>query len=358
MSSDRVIFAHDKGGDDSLHLYAVDLKKSETKDLTPVDGVFAELVALSPKRPKEALIGMNDHGKKTRDAYLVDLTTGTRKLVQPNDGAFGAWTGDDDLRVRYATRRNPDASVDMLQPAQGKEKWTVFQHVGPGDALTVTPVGFDATGNTLYLNDSRNRDVSGLFAVDTKTGAATLISDNPKTDVGQVLIHPVKKTVEAVSFDYDRPTWKVVDASVEADFYYLQTFGDGSLVVTSRSSDEQHWLVGYTHDDGPTHYYRYDRDPGHPGQPGEGVVPLQRAGQPGDGEALGGDPRGHQGPRRSRSRQLPDAAHGVGPARRGTARSPLCPWSSGCTTDRPNACRSSTARTNSCSPAAATRCSA
>jgi dipeptidyl aminopeptidase/acylaminoacyl peptidase len=269
MSSDRVIFAHDKGGDDSLHLYAVDLKKSETKDLTPVDGVFAELVALSPKRPKEALIAMNDHGKKARDAYLVDLTTGTRKLVQPNDGAFGAWTGDDDLRVRYATRRNPDASVDMLQPAQGKEKWTVFQHVGPGDALTVAPVGFDATGSTLYLNDSRNRDVTGLFAVDTKTGAATLVSDNPKADVGHVLIHPVKKTVEAVSFDYDRPTWKVVDASVEADFYYLQTFGDGSLVVTSRSLDEQHWLVGYTHDDGPTHYYRYDRDPDIPGNPGK-----------------------------------------------------------------------------------------
>ena len=269
MSSDRVIFAHDKGGDDSLHLYAVDLKKSETKDLTPVDGVFAELVALSPKRPKEALIAMNDRGKKTRDAYLVDLTTGTRKLAQTNDGAFGAWTGDDDLRVRYATRRNPDASVDMLQPAQGKEKWTVFQHVGPGDALTVAPVGFDATGNTLYLKDSRNRDVSGLFAVDTKTGAATLISDNPKTDVGQILIHPVKKTVEAVSFDYDRPAWKVVDASVEADFYYLQAFGDGSLVVTSRSLDEQHWLVGYTHDDGPTHYYRYDRDADIPGNPGK-----------------------------------------------------------------------------------------
>ncbi len=269
MSGDRVIFAHDKGGDDSLHLYAVDLKKSETKDLTPVDGVFAELVALSPKRPKEALIGMNDHGKKTRDVYLVDLTTATRKLVQANDGGFGAWTGDDDLRVRYATRRNVDASVDILQPAQGKEKWTVFQHVGAGDALNVAPVEFDATGGALYLKDSRNRDTSGLFAVDTKTGTATLVTENAKSDVGQVLIHPVKKTIEAVSFDYDRPAWKVIDASVEGDFYYLQTFGDGTLVVTSRSLDEQHWLVAFVHGDGPSHYYRYDRDPDIPGNPGK-----------------------------------------------------------------------------------------
>jgi dipeptidyl aminopeptidase/acylaminoacyl peptidase len=269
FSSDRLVFAHDKNGDDSLHLYAVDLKKNETKDLTPVEGVFAELVALSPRRPKEALVGINDHGKKVRDVYLVDLTTAARKLVQPNDGGFGAWTADDDLHIRYATRRNPDASVDILQPAKGAEHWTVFEHVEPGDALTVEPLDFDKTGNTLYLKDSRSRDVSGLFAVDTKTGAATLVADNAKTDVGRVLVHPVNKTIEAVSFDYDRPTWKIVDASVEGDFYYLQTFGDGTLVVTSRSLDEQRWLVAYTHGDGPTHYYRYDRDPDIPGNPGK-----------------------------------------------------------------------------------------
>lgn len=273
FSSDRVLFAHDKGGDDSLHLYAVDLKKSETKDLTPVDGVLAELVRLSPKRPKEALIGINDHGKKVRDVYLVDLTTGARKLAQPNDGGFGAWTVDDDLRVRYAIRRNPDGSIDILQPAtSGKEKWAPFQHVEAGDALGVAPIDFDKTGKLLYLEDSRNRDASGLFAVDTKTGAATVLAENPRTDVGQVLIHPLTKTIEAVSFDYDRPTWKIVDASVEGDFYYLQTFGDGTLVVTSRSLDEQHWLVAYTHGDGPTHYYRYDRDPDIPGNPGKATL--------------------------------------------------------------------------------------
>jgi dipeptidyl aminopeptidase/acylaminoacyl peptidase len=61
----------------------------------------------------------------------------------------------------------------------------------------------------------------------------------------------------------------VVDASVEGDFFYLQNFGDGRLFVTSRSLDEQHWLVGYSYTDGPTLYYRYDRDPDVPGTPGK-----------------------------------------------------------------------------------------
>jgi hypothetical protein len=206
FGSDRVVFAHDKDGDDSMHVYSVDLIKHETKDLTPIDGVFAELVGLSPKRPKEALIGMNEHGKKTRDVYLVDLTTGTRKLVQANDGGIEAWTADDDLRVRYARRRNPDASVDLLQPGTGKDAWTSFQHVAAGDALAVAPIDFDKNGTALYLKDSRNRDTSGLFTIDTKTGSATMLADNPKADVGQVLINPLTKTIEAVSFDYDRTT--------------------------------------------------------------------------------------------------------------------------------------------------------
>ena len=35
----------DAGGDENFHLYAVDLKKGDLKDLTPFDGVRAELRA-------------------------------------------------------------------------------------------------------------------------------------------------------------------------------------------------------------------------------------------------------------------------------------------------------------------------
>jgi dipeptidyl aminopeptidase/acylaminoacyl peptidase len=283
FGSDRALFVLGKGGDDSRHLYAVDLVKKETTDLTPIDGVRAELVGLSPKHPAQALVSLNDRDRKAPDVYLVDLPTGARKLVQQNDGGYGHWFADDELRVRYATRQNADASADLLQPPHGKEKdkdnkdkdnkdkdkWKPFQQVPMEDALTVQGVEFDKSGNTFYLKDSRNRDTSALFAVDTTTGKATLVAEDPHSDVGQVLLHPTNKTVEAVSFDYERPTWVVIDAAVEGDFYYLQTFGDGTLLVTSRSLDEQRWVVAYAHSDGPTRYYRYDRNPDIPGNVGK-----------------------------------------------------------------------------------------
>jgi len=272
FTNDRILFTQDHDGDEKWHVSTVDLTKNETKDLTAIDGVRAEVVGLSPKRPREALIAINDRDKKARDVYLVDLTTGTRKVAQLNDGTASAWIADEDLRVRFAEHTNADASVELVTPAPGKAPWKSFQHVPMENALALEPIAFDKTGGALFVKDSRNRDTSGLFALDTKTGAATLVADDPQADVGQVLIHPTNKTVEAVSFARERPAWKVIDASVEGDFYYLQTFGDGTLLVTSRSLDEQHWVVAFAHTDGPTHFYRYDRDPDIPGNPGKATL--------------------------------------------------------------------------------------
>ncbi len=322
--SDRVLFTNDKDGDDSVHLFSVDVAKAETKDLAPIDGVHAEIVALSPKRPHEAIVSLNERDRKLHDAYLVDLVTGSRKLVEQNDGTITGWVGDEDLRVRFAKRENPDGSVDWLEHgpagAAAGQKWSTFQHVEFEDALGVSAAGFDKTSGELYLRDSRGRDTSALFSVDTKSGAATMLADDPHADAGQVLVHPVNKTIEAVLFDYDRPTWKVIDASVEGDFYYLRTFGDGEI-RDHEPLDRRAALAGRIHPQRRADALLPLRPrPRHPRQPGQGHVPLR-----GTGHARARPPRdhlpgGHQVARRARSRQLPDDPHRGRHARRGPAR--------------------------------------
>jgi dipeptidyl aminopeptidase/acylaminoacyl peptidase len=270
---DRIVLARAREGDDDSHVCVVDLTKNETKDLTPLEGARAELVGLSMKHPREALVSFKDHDKPVRNVDWVDLVTGAHKLVVQGDAALGRWVADDELHIRYGLRENADATVDLVEPAVRKDdRWRSFQHVTMEDALSVAVVDFDKTGDALYLKDSRNRDTSALFALEAKTAKATLIAQDTHADVGQVLLHPMSRAVEAVSFEYERPSWRVVDASVELDFEYLETFGDGVLDVTSRSLDEQSWLVAYSHSDGPTHYYRYDRDPDRPGESGKATL--------------------------------------------------------------------------------------
>lgn len=273
-TSARLVFrqgrAPDKPGvDASQHLYVVDVAKKETRDLTPIDGANASFVSLSAKRPGEALASLNNRDHKYPDVYVIDLATGVRKIVYKNEDGFSSFVGDDDLRARFGLRHAPDGSTELATLPAGKDTGKTVLRIPFEDTLTTRPLGFDKTGSVLYLTESMGRDTSGVFAFDTKTGTAKPLVDDPHADAGDVLFNPVDKTLEAVSFDYDKLAWNVVDASVEGDFYYLQNFGDGRLTVTSRSNDEQHWIVAYGYSDGPTLYYRYDRDPDVPGTPGK-----------------------------------------------------------------------------------------
>jgi dipeptidyl aminopeptidase/acylaminoacyl peptidase len=264
-TNDQVLYAQDKDGDENWHVHAVDLKTSADRDLTPIDGVNAEIEGLSERRPHELLVGLNDRDKKVHDVYVLDILTAKRTLVAQNDDGFAGWITDDDLKVRFAAKQNPDGSQDFLEP-DAKSKWKSFQHVPMEDTLGTDGVGFDRSGATLYLKDSRGSDTAGLFAVDTKTGKSKLIAQDSRADLGEVLIHPTKHTVEAVTFDYDKPLWTVIDKSVEPDFAYLKTVADGTLVVNSRTLDERRWIVAFIPSDGPVRYYRYDR--GAAGKPG------------------------------------------------------------------------------------------
>ncbi|MGH7435054.1 MAG: alpha/beta hydrolase family protein, partial [Polyangiaceae bacterium] len=258
-------------GDESEHLFTVDVVKGETKDITPIDGADVRLVHMSPKRPNEMLVTINSRDHKFPDPYVVDLTTGVRKQSLKNDVGFRTFVGDDDLRVRLGLRHGPDGGTELAIPPQGKDEGKTVLRIPFEDALTSHPIAFDKTGDVLFLTESMGRATSAVFGLDTRTGAAKLVvEDKSRADVGRVLFSPLERTLEAVSFEYDKPTWNVVDAAVEGDFYYLQTFGgDARLDVSSRSLDEQHWVVSFATSDGPTMYYRYDRDPDVPGTPGK-----------------------------------------------------------------------------------------
>jgi dipeptidyl aminopeptidase/acylaminoacyl peptidase len=68
-----------------------------------------------------------------------------------------------------------------------------------------------------------------------------------------------KNIVQAVSFNYERADWKVLDASIEADFDTLREVSPGDFSIVSRTLDDSTWIVMYVIDNGPVRYYRYDR---------------------------------------------------------------------------------------------------
>jgi dipeptidyl aminopeptidase/acylaminoacyl peptidase len=143
--------------------------------------------------------------------------------------------------------------------SDGKGDFSAFQTIPPDDNLTTNPVGFDKSGRTLYLEESRDRNTSALVALDTQTNQPKLLAEDARADVGTLIVSPIDGRVQAAAFDYDRRNWKVIDPKLEPDLAYLKTVVDGDLEVLSRSRNDQVWTVAYVVSDGPVRYYLYDR---------------------------------------------------------------------------------------------------
>ena len=257
-TNEHILYLQDQAGDENWRVYSVNLNTGEIVDLTPVEGVQAQIQGVSPKFPNEVLVALNDRVPQLHDLYRINMDTAERNLVVENEGFLG-FTSDDNYNVRFAVRMTPDGGMEILTPTEEGD-WESADKIAMEDTLTTASIGFDKTGRIMYMIDSRDRNTAALFASDLETGEQTLIAEDPQADVSDVMIHPTEKNIQAVAFTYERKHWQVLDESIAQDLAYLGTVADGDVEVTDRTLDDKYWIVAYLLDGGPVQYYRYDRE--------------------------------------------------------------------------------------------------
>lgn len=258
-TSEHILYLKDKDGDENWRITSVEVESGRGVELTPLEGVQAQINRLSPRVPEEILVGLNDRDPRFHDLWRVDIITGNRTFVLKNEG-FAEFVADDDHRVRLAVRFVPTGGVELC--ALGDRGWIVVDRIEPEDALTTRFVDLDRAGRVLYLLDSRDRDAAAAVAWNLETGEKLVLAANPRCDAEELLLHPTERTVQAVAFTYERRRWQVVDETVAPDLSYLQSLVDGELWVLSRSLDDSRWIVAYERDAGPIEYWLYDRRDG------------------------------------------------------------------------------------------------
>ena len=258
---DTLLYLRDSGGDEDFHLYAVDLKTGQAKDLTPFPKTTAQVAGVSPKHPGTILVGMNDRDAQWHDIYKVDLASGDRTLLEKNDAQIAGYIADADYTLKYAQRSRPDGGADVLRRG-ANGAWEKFDDIPFEDVLTTSPGGLTLDGKTLYFTDSRGRNTAALFAIDVASGKRSLVLEDARADVGGTLADPATGKVQAVSVDYLRDEWKVVDPAIRADLEKLEAIGPGDVSVNTRTLDDKTWIVAYSAAEAPLVYYRYDRGTG------------------------------------------------------------------------------------------------
>ena len=177
-----VYYTQDQGGDENFHVYSANIETGEVADLTPIgEGARAVIEAVSAERPDHLVVGINERNPQVFDAYLVDVTTGTRKLLMENPGYIG-WLIDNNLEPRFGFAPTPDGGGKVVDFDGG-----VIAEVLPEDFLTTQPIGFNQANDAIYMIDSRNRDKAALTIVSLETGKTTMLAESAIADISGVL---------------------------------------------------------------------------------------------------------------------------------------------------------------------------
>lgn len=258
-TSEDILYLQDRDGDENWHVHRVHLPTGEGTDLTPYEGVRAELEGVSHLHPGEVLVGLNRRDPRFHDVYRVDLATGALTLVLEND-RFAAVVADDDYRVRLALRFTPEAKLELYR-LEGAEA-VLDSVVEAEDTMTTRPLGLDKTGETVYLLDSRGRNTAALYARALETGECRLLAEDDRSDIQDAIVHPTERTIQAYATDYETPEWHVLDPAFEPDWRRLEEALPGTLHLASRTLADDRWIVAAEVDDGPTGYYLYERATG------------------------------------------------------------------------------------------------
>ncbi|MEG4009434.1 S9 family peptidase [Microcoleus sp. Pol11C1] len=258
-SGEELIYQQDIDGDEQWHLFSVNIQSNQVRDLTPFQGVRAHPIALDRNFPNEILVEMNISDRRKHDVYRINLQNGAVELDTDNPGNIMGWTwiADAQFQVRAATATNADGSTELLFRETADKSWESLRRWGPDDEGGA--VMFSENGKILYIIGNHDANAKRSIALDLETKQETNIASDPEYDVGDILIHPTNREIQAVSFYKDKQEWQILDQSIAEDFEDLGKFRPGEFSITSRNLADTTWLIAYRTDDGPVYYYTYDR---------------------------------------------------------------------------------------------------
>jgi dipeptidyl aminopeptidase/acylaminoacyl peptidase len=253
----HILYLQDKNGDENWRLHAVNLETQKTIDLTPIEGVNAQMQEISPNFPDQVLVGLNDRNPAYHDLYLITLEDASRLLVKQND-EYAGFVTDEHFTVRFAAKMTAEGGSQFFK-CTPPDHWEHFMDVPMEDLISTDAVGFDKTGETLYLLDSRGRNTAALFGIGLKTGAKDLLAEDVRADISRVILHPTEKYVQAVVSNYEIEHWQARDDAFAKSLEDLKKVSTGQMDIVSRTLDDSTWIVAFLRDNGPIAYYHYDR---------------------------------------------------------------------------------------------------
>ena len=257
---DRIVYMQDLAGDENFQVFSVKPDGSGLVAHTPFKGVRTGIIdplLETPGREKELIVGINKRNLEYFDPYLLNLETGSLKLLFDNKNNYDGWITDNTGTIRLASKTD---GVNVTWKYRETEKDSFSVMVTTNFKEQFYPSSFDKDNKNMYVMSNIGRDKIALVEYDpvAKKEVKELYS-NDKYDLSDIF--------------YDRKEGKLVSVSwtaeKEQDHYFDETWGQIQKGLDEKFEGYQAEIVSY--DDArtraivwtgsdrlPAKYYLYD----------------------------------------------------------------------------------------------------
>jgi dipeptidyl aminopeptidase/acylaminoacyl peptidase len=174
-NDDRILYTHDKGGDENNHLYVRELNGAE-KDLTPGEKVKASFFGWRPDG-SAFYVSSNERDAKFFDLYRYDAKTYERALIYKNEQAFALASISRDEKWIALNKTNTTLDSDIyLHNVAKNETRHLTPHQG---AIAFSASTFDPASTKLFFLSNEGSEFTGLRTYDLASGA---VKEHEKAD--------------------------------------------------------------------------------------------------------------------------------------------------------------------------------
>ena len=255
--NNHIVYVRDFGGDENFHLFSVNIESGEEVDLTPFEGVKAQIIDSLEDDDDSMIIGLNKRDKRLFDAYKVQVNSGEMSLIATNPGGVMGWMTDHDGQLRVAMQTDGVNSSllyrnDINQPF--KSILTTNFREG------VRPLFFTFDNKKLYVSTNLGRDKSVIAIFDPETGKEDkVLFEHPFVDVGSLSYSKKTKSLIMASYVRAKRSRKFFDPTWKNRFAYLQQkFPELEISLGSMNKQETIFLVRTFSDRSLGSTYLYD----------------------------------------------------------------------------------------------------
>ena len=262
-NDNRLVYIRDKGGNENFHLFAVDKDGSNEKDLTPFDGVRAQIIDDLEDNEDEMIVGLNKRIPQVFDPYRINIKTGEMKLLYENPGNITGWQTDHDGKLRLAYVTNGVDTSILYRESEDKP----FEEVITTDfKQTLAPQFFDFENpDVVYAVSNLGRDKTAVVKYDLKNKKELeeiFIDDEVDTD--GISYSRKRKVPTVITYIKAKINRKFLDDEAKSIFtaFEKELGTSNEYYITSSNKNEDKFLVYAGDDKSRGMYYYFDKNSG------------------------------------------------------------------------------------------------